>query len=222
MFLISHLCGRTNTETSSHICSLLFCSHKYVVCVLRTTAWEAPPSPSVTAVQLTLLYIFTSFSIPSLSGYLVSSPHTFFHCFTFTVSLSLSLFVSSSSSVVPPQVPGQLHGRRQGRLHEGKSAQRHAHHHPSEKVHGAHQDHVPTGEEAQAGVASSDGGRRRPGQPIGRGRSGGSSVPRVRLYLKYHSFSHFAELLIFLHLGSVTSPPLRFWPSSFPAIRVQI
>ncbi|TMS22533.1 Ankyrin-3 [Larimichthys crocea] len=54
-----------------------------------------------------------------------------------------------------------------GRLHERKSSQRHAHHHPAQEVHGADQNHLSTGEETQTGVASSDGGRRRPGQPPG-------------------------------------------------------
>lgn len=102
----------------------------------------------------------------------------FFVCF-FTSFLSTASFVPFRLR----QVPGQLHGRRQRGLHERKSSQRHAHHHPTQEVHSAHQNHLSAGQEAQTGVASSDGGRRRPGEQTGRGRPGGSSVPWVRLHL---------------------------------------
>lgn len=81
-----------------------------------------------------------------------------------------------------PQVPGKLHGGRQGRINERKSPQRYAHRHTAQEVHGAHQDYLPAGEETQAGHAPSDGGGGRAGQPAGGGRSGWSSVPRVGFF----------------------------------------
>lgn len=191
---------------SSLIC-FLFCSHLLCMCFedhsmgRDLTSTKALLSPSI------LLYTdmyFTSYSIPFLHP-LFSLWLSFFlpTCSFFFTFLSLSTLLSlcsllfcfavslSSITLSPPppppflflalhQVPGQLHGRRQGRLHERESSQRHAHHHPAQKVHGAHQDHLPTGEETQTGIASSNGGRRRPGQPTGWGRSSRSSVPRVR------------------------------------------
>lgn len=128
----------------------------------------------------------------------------------FTVFLSLPPFFPSISLVL--QVSRQLHGGRQGRLHEGESSQRHADHHPAQEVHGAHQDHLPTGQETQTGFASSDGGRRRPGQPISGSGSGRSSVPRVRLtsFIKT-SLVLFRTCIFFPRLfGDLTSLSLRF------------
>lgn len=101
---------------------------------------------------------------------------TDFFLLHFIHSFGFDLHDLSSSSL---QVPGELHGGRQGRIHERKPSQWHAHHHPTQEVHGAHQDYLSAGEETQIGNASPDGGGRRAGQPAGGGRSGWSSVPRV-------------------------------------------
>lgn len=77
------------------------------------------------------------------------------------------------------QVPGQLHGGCTRRLHEGQQTQRHAHHHPSQEMHGAHTDHLSSGQKAQTGVPASHGGGRGAGQQAGGGWTSGSSVPRV-------------------------------------------
>lgn len=61
--------------------------------------------------------------------------------------------------LLPPQVPGQLHGGRPWRLHEGESPPGDADHRSSQEVHGAHKDHLPTGQEAAAGPAPHGGGR---------------------------------------------------------------
>lgn len=104
--------------------------------------------------------------------------------FFFLVYLSLHLLlhlVSSRLILLLHQVPSQFYGWCQRWFHERKSPQWHAHSHPAQKVHGAHQDHLSTSQEAQTGVASSHGGRRRLGQQAGGSWSCRSSVSGVRL-----------------------------------------
>lgn len=171
------------TSTKALLSPSILLLHRYVFYLLFHSFSISFPLLVHAPLSFTPLFTFTLLSLPSL-------------CFTVYLSpITLCLFLLSSFffCFALHQVPGQLHGRRQGRLHERKSSQRHAHHHPAQKVHGAHQDHLSTGQETQTGIASSDGGRRRPGQPTGRGRSGRSSVPRVR-----------PQLLIFLHFCSMT------------------
>lgn len=190
----SHSQHRKLLNICSVFISLLFCSHLLCVCFedhsMRRdfTSAKALLSPSILRLNWCVFY-----SIPFLYPLFLwfptcysfshfSSTCLYAHCFTVSHhSLSLPPFFLFLPLFAFHQVPGQLYGRRPGWLHERKSSQWHAHHHPAEKVHSAHQDHLSTGQETQTGVASSDGGRRRPGQPTGWGRSGRSSVPRVRL-----------------------------------------
>lgn len=188
---------------------------------MRRDFSEAPRSPSILPFNQR---VFPSRSILfSLHPLISFPPNTLISHSLLLSPLSLSLShrsLSLSSFLFPlplRQVPGQLHGRRQGRLHERKPPQRHAHHHPAQEVHGAHQDHLPTGQEAQAGIASPDGGGRRPGQPAGGGRPRGGPVPRVRCGVVAKAS---LCLLIDFSRTTRTSPPFRFSPSPSPAIRV--
>lgn len=97
------------------------------------------------------------------------------------LTLSPSLFFLSPLTcfVYPRQVLGQLHGGRAWRLHERQPPQWHAHHHPPQEVHGTHAHHLPSGQEAQAGLSPADGGGRGAGQPAGGGRPCWGSVPWV-------------------------------------------
>lgn len=53
--------------------------------------------------------------------------------------------------LVPPQLPGQLHGGCQGWSHARLQTQRPTHHHPAQEVQRAHTGDVPAGEEAPSG-----------------------------------------------------------------------
>lgn len=186
MSLRSH----SNTESASPFFIDLF-PHTFgfaFLCVfedqsMRRDFSEAPRSPSILPFNQR---VFPSRSILfSLHPLISFPPNTLIYHSLLLSPLSLSLShrsLSLSSFLFPlplRQVPGQLHGRRQGRLHERKPPQRHAHHHPSQEVHGAHAHHLPPGQEAQAGLPSAHGGGRGVGQPAGGGRTGRGSVPRV-------------------------------------------
>lgn len=109
-------------------------------------------------ISLHYLFFLSFFAIFVLSALLRGHFSLSFSSTTLCFFFLFALFIFTLC-----QVPRELHGRRQGWLHERKSSQWHAHHHPTQEVHGAHQDHLSTGEEAQTSVSSSDGGRRRPG-----------------------------------------------------------
>lgn len=152
-------------------------------------------------------FLVLSLSPSVLSLPLFCPPHfSPFSPFVLSPSLSVShrLPLLSYLFSLPPylhQVPSQLHGGCQGRLHERESPQWHAHHHPAQKMHGANPDHLSTGQATQTGVTSADGGRRRPGQPTGWGRPSGSPVPRVR---PHWLPMRFALLFIFVCLCLVS------------------
>lgn len=79
------------------------------------------------------------------------------------------------------QLPGQLHGGRQGWSHARLPAQRPAHHHPAQEVQRTHTCHVSVGEEAPSGHHAPHGWGRGPGQQAHRGGALWSPVPWVRL-----------------------------------------
>lgn len=191
-----------STETSVHFCFFFFVHLSFSLLLTLTlsvfwrsqhgTSTKAPLWSSVQLInQHLFFFLFHFFSLPFtcplwLSLFLFTlfyllSLHTPFPFFSLSChSTSLPLFFRLFLLFTFRQVPGQLHGRRQGWFHERKPSQRYENHHPAQKVHSTHPDHVSTGEEAQIGVASPDGGRRRPGQQTCWGRSRRSAVPWVR------------------------------------------
>lgn len=84
--------------------------------------------------------------------------------------------VSPASS----QLPGQLHGRCQGRSHARLSTQWPPHHHPAEEVQCPNKSDVPIGEEAPSGHHAPDGWGGGSGQQAHWGGTLWSPVPWVR------------------------------------------
>lgn len=123
--------------------SLLFCS--LTLCVFWRAQHGMGPhlSPSILLLNQHLPLLSLLFYILSLFGYLfffslrfLSLSSHFLHPVLYCLSvcyhsLSLWLFSSFFFLFTLHQIPGQLHGWCQGRLHERKSSQWHAHHHPA-------------------------------------------------------------------------------------------
>lgn len=184
---------------------------------------------------LTKISLFISTTLKTTWIWLLSSLHLY-PLVSCSASLSIPPLLFSSPFYTLIQVPGQLHGWRQRRLHEGKSPQRHADHHPTEKVYGTHQDHLSSSQEAQVGLPSSDGGRRRPGEQTGGGWTGWGSVLGVGLHFLSlnmsdlstadYRISYFLFIYLFLEkpnisfIWLVTSPFVAIWLCFFQCVCV--